>query len=237
MDMHSDIDSMAQCFLFGALMLALSFPLNAQEVLRGEVRIELEPVYSDGDVPYPHPPSLQSVQWMALEEAALFFSAMIYGWSFEYDIGERARGIAEAFELSPLGTILFGDPRLFATDAQVADMRLYLWADYHLNEQQRRRMGMWKSGTVRTAQALGHGPLGGPEHKADWITIKKAILEDAARAAVRAMLRGSERNRPKTVQGYICLAGFPTYWMEAGHWTTSARFRVEITEILPFAAY
>jgi hypothetical protein len=174
---------------------------------------------------------------MALKEAAMFFSAMIYGWSFDYDIGERSRGIAEIFELSPLGTIPFGDPGLFATDAQVRDMRLYLWTDYHLNAEQKRRMGMWKSGTVRTAQAIGHGSLGGPVEATGWITIKKAALEDAARTAVRAMLRGSERNRPKEARGYISLAAFPNYWVEAGQWATSARFRVEMTEIVPFAAY
>jgi hypothetical protein len=69
------------------------------------------------------------------------------------------------------------------------------------------------------------------------MTIKKASLEDAARAAIRAMLRSQERNRPKEVTGYISLASFPYYFMDAGHWACSARFRVQINEIVPFAAY
>ncbi|MDR1986961.1 MAG: hypothetical protein LBP88_08335 [Treponema sp.] len=210
--------------------------LCAQEVLRGEVRVDLEPVYGEYvDVVYPL--DAESAYRRALEESALVYSAMIYGWSFEYAIGERARGIAEAFDLSPLGTIPFGDPGLFVTDAQVRDMRLYLWTDYQLNEAQKRRMGFWKSGKIQTAQAIGHGPLGDPAAAGDWLSIKKTALEDAARAAVRAMLRGSERNRPKEARGYIGLAGFPAYWMDAGRWTASARFRVEIKEIIPFGAY
>ncbi|MDR0722343.1 MAG: hypothetical protein LBF75_06055 [Treponema sp.] len=218
-------------------MLLLSvLSLRAQEVLRGEVRVDLEPVYGEYvDVVYPL--DTESAYRRALEESALVYSAMIYGWSFEYAIGERARGIAEVFELSPLGTIPFGDPGLFVTDAQVKDMRLYLWTDYHLNEAQKRRMGLWKSGKIQTAQAIGHGPLGDPVTVADWFSIKKATLEDAARAAVRAMLRGSERNRPKEARGYLGLASFPTYWIDAGQWTTSARFRVDIKEIIPFGAY
>jgi hypothetical protein len=98
-------------------------------------------------------------------------------------------------------------------------------------------MTMWKSGTIRSAQAIGYGPLGGPVEMSDWLTIKRTALEDAARAAVRAMLRGSERNRPKEVRGFISLSAFPVYWMDGGKWATSARFRVEITEITPFAAY
>ncbi|MDR1950413.1 MAG: hypothetical protein LBQ38_13565, partial [Spirochaetaceae bacterium] len=72
---------------------------------------------------------------------------------------------------------------------------------------------------------------------ADWLKIRRAGLEDAARAAVRAVLRGSERNRPKEARGFIGLAAFPDYFMDSGHWAASARFRIEITEIIPFAAY
>jgi hypothetical protein len=184
----------------------------------------------------------------ALQEAALFFSAQVYGWSFHYDVGERARGIAEEFELKPLGEIRWGDPGLNVTHAhfanrdfrftshQLADV-LTVWMDYRPTEAQARRLEMWKKGNIRTAQAIGYSPLGGPVYNSDWITIKKKTLEDTARAAVRAMLQGSERNRPKEVKGFISLQTFPSYWMDAGRWAAQARFRVEISEIIPFAAY
>jgi hypothetical protein len=223
-----------------ALCFVLAFniygPLCAQEALRGEVRVDLEPVFAPFmDAPYPL--DTQAAHRRALEEAAMFFSAMIYGWSFYYDIGERARGIAEEFELSPLGAIPFGDPGLYVTDAQVRDLRLYLWADSRPTEAQKRRLELWKAGTVQIAQAVGHGPLGGPVEAPDWLAIKKAALEDAARAAVRNMLRGGERNRPKEARGFISLSAFPRYWLDAGHWAVSARFRVDLKEITPFAAY
>ena len=184
----------------------------------------------------------------ALEEAALFFSAQIYGWAFHYDIGEKARGIAEEFELESLGEIRWGDPGLFVTNAhfenrdfrftshELADV-LTVWMDYRPTDVQARRLEMWKLGTVRTAQAIGYGPLGGPVEKSDWLTIKKKTLEDSARAAVRAMLQGSERNRPKEATGFISLQTFPAYFMDSGRWAAHARFRVEIKEIVPFSAY
>jgi hypothetical protein len=218
------------------MVLMVSLRLPAQEVLRGEVQVDLEPIYGKY-VEEVYPLDAQSAYRRALEASILFYSAMIYGWSFEYDVGERARGIAEAFALTPLGTIPFGDPGLFATDVQVQDMRLHLWTDYRLNGEQKRRMGIWKSGTVRTAQATGYGPLGDPVEMPDWISLKKAVLEDAARVALRSILRGTERNRPKEVRGYISLSNFPNYWVEAGRWAASARFRIEITEIVPFALY
>jgi hypothetical protein len=210
--------------------------LPAQEVLRGEVHIELEPVYG-GFIDEKYPLDATTVRRRALEEAAMFYSAMIYGWSFHYDIGEKARGIAEELELVPVGTIPFGDPGLRATDAEIRNMELRLWTDYRLTGAQERRMRMWRSGTIRNAQAVGYGPLGGPKQMDDWMAIRRAGLEDAARAAIRAMLRGSERNRPREAAGFICLAAFPRYFMDSGRWAADARFRVEVREIIPFAAY
>lgn len=212
--------------------------VNAQDVLRGEVRIALEqvPVFGayleDG-----FPLDTENAYRRALEKAAAFFAAQIYGWSFHYDIGERARGLAEEFELTPLGEIHWGDPRLFVTHAHFDNNVLSAWMDYRPSEAQARRLQMWRMGGIRSAQAIGYGPLGGPADISGWLDIKMTALEDAARAAVRAMLQGSERNRPRQATGFISLQTFPFFWMDSGRWAARARFRVEIREIIPFAAH
>jgi len=223
------------CFIF-LLFLFVDFRIKAQDVLRGEVRVELEPIYGSY-VDDEYPLNTDSAYRRALQEAAMFFSAQIYGWSFHYDIGERARGIAEDFELTPLGEIQWGDPGLYVTHARFENHVLSAWMDYRPTDAQRRRLEMWTMGTVRSAQAVGYGPLGGPVEASDWLTIKKKALEDSARAAVRAMLQGSERNRPKEATGFISLQAFPSYLMDAGRWAAQARFRVDIKEITPFSAY
>jgi hypothetical protein len=167
----------------------------------------------------------------------MFFSAQIYGWSFHYDIGERARGIAEEFELTPLGEIAWGDPGLYVTHAKFENRVLSVWMDFRPTDAQRRRLEMWKLGNIRTAQAIGYSPLGGPAEISDWIAVKKKALEDSARTAIRAMLQGSERNRPKEAAGFISLLAFPVYWLDSGRWAAQAKFRVEIKELVPFAAY
>ncbi|QQO11300.1 hypothetical protein JFL75_02410 [Breznakiella homolactica] len=210
--------------------------VSGQEVLRGQVTVEMAPVYPFYmDVYYPL--DTAATHRRALSEAAMFYSAMIYGWSFEYEIGERARGIPELFELHPEGAVRFGDPKLRATDAEVKGSKFYLWTDYRMDDAQLRRIQSWRAGTVKNAQAVGYGPIGMPVDEDDWIEIKKKVLEDAGRAAVRALLQGTERNRPKAAKGFIALAAFPSYWIDAGQWAASARFRVEITEIIPFSAY
>ncbi|MDR1971857.1 MAG: hypothetical protein LBQ46_08035 [Treponema sp.] len=230
------------------------YPGHDLEVLRGEVRIDVEPIYG-GFIEQEYPLPVETLRRRALEEAAMFYSAMIYGWSFHYDIGERARGIAEEFELGPppglagdpLGLIPWGDRNLHATDVELRNQQLCLWTDYRLNEGQIRRAAVWRADQVRGVQARGRGPLGMPDPAAQdgengiaalsWLGYKQETIRDAARSAVRTMLRGSERNRPKEARGFIALAEFPVFGIEAGRWTVFARFRVDITEIIPFASY
>jgi hypothetical protein len=167
----------------------------------------------------------------------MYFSAMIYGWSFTYDIGERARGIEENFELEALGTIPFGDPGLKATEAELRGMVFHLWSDYNLNEKQKNRLEIWKAGQVRGIQGTGEGLVGTPAEEGDWFAIKRAALESAAKTSIRAMLQSAGRNRPKQALGFISLAQFPRYWISGGRVMASARFLVEVKETIPFAAY
>ena len=208
------------------ILVCFSFPLYAQEVLRGEVKIELEQVrgffVEDNRLL-----SLEEAKKAGLEEAARYFGGMIYGWSFHYDVGERTRNIEEVLELTPLGTITADDPRLELTDIQMNGPNMYLWIDYRPGETQLYRLGKWKAGSTRTAQGYGESPL----------EDKYRALEDAARATIRAILQGGERNRPKEASGFISLAAFPRYWLDKGRWAAFGRFRVNIEEIRPFAAY
>jgi len=207
------------------------------EALRGEVWVELEPMYGDRpDAEYPVSPETAAKR--ALRAAASFYSGMIYGWSFRYDIGEKARGITEDFGvLEPLGEIPWGDPALNITEVETRDSTLRVWTDYQLSEVQQKRTNLWRMGTVRNAQGIGYCPLQGPSPDSGWLEVQNAALQDAARAAVRAMLRGSERNRPKEAVGIICLASFPRIFIAHGQWVAIARFRVQVNEIIPFAAY
>ncbi|MDR3173221.1 MAG: hypothetical protein LBU19_03130, partial [Treponema sp.] len=239
---RADISTMVFILLLLLFLPLVSTPAGAQdfypghdiEVLRGEVQIDVEPIYG-GFIDREYPLPAESLRRRALEDAAMHYSAMIYGWSFYYDIGEQARGIEEKLELSPLGHIPWGDPRLQATDVELRDQKLCMWTDYRLDESQKRRAALWRAGRTRSIQGRGLGPLGMPVlptgedagESNTWLDYKRQGLEDAARAAIRAMLRGGERNRPKEARGFIALAGFPVYGIDAGRWTAFARFRVD----------
>lgn len=227
----------ASAFLF----LSAFFCLSAQEwgnhpyVLRGEVFVDMEPIYA-GHIDPEYPLDIPTAASRALEEAAFLYSAMIYGWSFNYIAGERARRLDEVLEINPVSLIQFGDPGLRVTDTEIEDSRLIVWTDYHLTDAQQNRFQVWRSGMIRNAQGLGYGPSRLDEYPG-WFDVKKLALRDAARSALRAALQGSERNRPREVTGFISLASFPRFFIDAGRWAAAARFRIQIVEIIPFPVY
>jgi hypothetical protein len=231
--------SRAGVFLFFSVCASLFTQVhergNNQVVIRGEVYVDLEPIYT-GHIDEEYPLDIQTAGRRALEEAAMFYSAIIYGWSFDYEIGERARQIEEYMQMEPVEIIRYGNPNLRVTDTDIREGRLMVWTDYHLNDNQQRWMQVWTSGTTRTIQGVGFSPSSISEYPG-WLALKKMALEDAARAALRSALRGSERNRPKEVTGFISLASFPRYFIDSGRWAVAARFKVQINEIIPFAVY
>ena len=247
--MNSHFPLMIMAFLIAANLYAQTHDAGVySDTLRGLVWADLMPledIPDDGQAPNPGgglgsaaEPEFQAAGRRALEEAAAHYSAMIYGWTFHYDIGERSRSIPEEFSLTPVNVIPFGDPGLRVSSVETKDMRVILWTDYQMTAIQQRRMQLWQQDSKLTIQGMGYGPTASPfETPSEWHTQKTTALKDAARAALRAALRASERNRPKEVTGYICLASFPRFFISEGRMTAIARFRVEISEILPFAAY
>ena len=200
---------------------------GADEVLRGRFLIDLEPVSAmrPGD---PYPLDADTAGLLALEEAARCFAGMIYGWSFDYEPSDRARGVEDRFAMDARGEIPFGDPRLTATDAENVPSALAVWIEYRLDELQKRSWAAGREGSARNTQGIGYGRLAdGPKGKA-------AALDDAAREAVRGLLRGSERNKPKEARGYVMLMDTPRYWTDEGRFVAAARFRVVVTEIVPY---
>jgi hypothetical protein len=221
---------------FFILLFFITMPVFADDVLRGQVAEEIEPVYAL-HLGVASPAKIEDVQKWALETAADAFAGMIYGWEFEYEPGERARGISENLELKPRGQVDSGDVRLTVTDASVEDNVLYIWSDYSLSGDQKSRVDAWKSNISIGVNATGYSPLHGPSGTTERKMIKIAALHDAARSAIRAYLRAYIKNRPRITKGYISLSSFPIYKMFSGQWSATARFRLEVTEVVPFAVY
>jgi len=215
---------------FLVILFTSRLPVFADETLQGRFVVDLEPVAAmEPGVPYPL--DQQAAARRIFEEAAVDFAAMIYGWSFLYEPGDKARQIEEFFELKPLGNIPWGDPRLTALDTHSEGSKLYVWVEYRPDEIQRRYLAAGREGSAKTAQGTGSALVSlGVRGKSD-------ALEDAAREALRGMLRGSERNKPKEARGTLVLSEIPRFWVDAGHFSCAARFRVVVKEVVPFRVF
>jgi hypothetical protein len=221
-------------FLFIMPMIVSS--LWAQEILRGEVSEELEPVYAVF-LGLPSPLDKETAALWALEDSATAFSGMIYGWYFEYEPGERARNISENIEMRPLGEIQTGDERLKVSDARIEGDMFYVWSDYYLSTEQLYRIENWKSQNTIGVNATGYSSLQGKPNITARKEIKLSALENAAGESIRAHLRTRIKNRPRMIKGYIALSQFPVYRIAQGKWAATARFRLQVTEIVPFSVY
>jgi hypothetical protein len=223
-------------FLLSIPLLLFSLPLFSQEVLRGEISEELEPVYAVF-LGLPSPINTETASRWALEDSASAFSGMIYGWAFEYEPGERARMIEEFIELTPLGEVRFGDKRMRVTDTRTENNTLHIWSDYTLSAEQVYRMSAWKASNTIGVNATGYAALQGGAGTSERKMIKFSALEDAAKKAIRAYLRSNNKNRPSTSKGYISLAQFPSFHIANGKWTANAHFRLQLTSVSQFSVY
>ncbi|GMO21935.1 MAG: hypothetical protein Ta2B_00830 [Termitinemataceae bacterium] len=210
--------------------------LAAQDVLRGEICEEMEPVYAV-HLGIPSPIDASTATMWALEDAQSTFSAMIYGWSFDYTPANPSRSIEESINLIAQGEIPFGDERMEVTDARRDNDLFFIWVDYELSDSQKRRMRAWNSVTSFSAQAQGFGSLQGETGIANRKLIKHGALEDAAKRAIKEKLRRMYKNRPMAAYGFIALSQFPIYKMKSGLWSAVAHFRIEIKTTEGYSVY
>jgi hypothetical protein len=221
-------------FLWCVLGLLAAQTGYGQAALRGMVTVDSEPVWAvpaagDGSAPGgTYPLSRRDTRLLALAAAIGYFSGMIYGWEFEYAVGEKARNAEDGFEWRPLGELPFGDVRMTPAGSAEEGAVYRLWADYELDDAQAARRGAWTGGQLRVLNARGSAGLDREQQDA---------LREAAKQAVRSLLRGIERERPRAASGRIALAKFPVITIARGEWAASAQFFVEIREIEKYKGY
>jgi hypothetical protein len=220
----SDIEDM-KCLASVLLMIACA--AAAEEAPQGLVWVDSEPVWAAA-LGASYPLSRQDSRQAALSEAAAWFSGMVYGWRFEYEPGDRARGIEELFDWTPLGELAADDPRITLTAATHEGSIIRFQANYEADAAQASRRATWKGGQIRAMESQGRSVLEQSRQEA---------LKDAAKRMIHAMARGSERERPKAISGRIALAAFPVIAIGGGTWTATARFFIEIQDIQKFKGY
>ncbi len=198
-------------------------------IFRAPVWVFLEPVPGDietGQTNIALPPREE------LHTLARFvMGGMVYGWKFSYTPSDRARNVAEYFELIPVAEIAAGDPRLRLEPLRPEYPRLSAWAEFRADRTLERWNSRWQSVLYKTVQGVGRG-----ERAAETSGIKDAYTQ-AVLNAVREYARTIEKNKPKEINGEVLLRGEPRLHAEQGWFVANLRLYLDIKEIISYQVF
>jgi len=190
---------------------------------------ELEPLVRIGDGPYPIPSA--TAEKALLDDAQALLSGMVYGWTFTYIPSDKARHVEETFVLTPIAIIPRGTPRLRVVETEVNDTRLWARVAYTMSSDETLRRAAWDSNTA--VESTGEGTadvMSGPAARTD-------SLRNAIRDAIRLALDIRYVNKPRQITGDVVLWDDPTVLVRTGTYTTTAKVKLLLRELVPYRIY
>lgn len=209
------------------LTAAALTPLHAQIAAPPDDSITLE-IWSiedriiHGDTP---------VEERLLREARYTLSGMIYGWDFSYIPAHRARGVERYFQLEPVGSISWGDPRLRLRDLRGVRESLYGQIDYRLSPADLQRRRAWRDLRAARAGGMGSAVL------QQGLPGKLQAVEEAIHAALLAHLREVAPNRPREVRGSLALERPPRIRTVSGTYEAQVSVLIIVDEIQDYTVF
>ncbi len=173
-------------------------------------------------------------------EASWVFSGMIWGFTFEYTPSDKARNIAEFFELAPRGSIKGGTGRLKVLETSIENNALLVNLLYYPGVNEASEYIAWKQATYKVCQGQGSGPAFPPllsiEAK-DQAEARIAAMTSAAKEALRSYLRGIVYNKPRIIRGTCAFLIQPSVIVASGQYLATVRLAASVTEIVSYGAY
>lgn len=226
------------CLVRTAVLLAgllSAHRISCQDiVLRAEFWAESEPVEvlpSEITDKAPKATVPDEVAKSLLEEGRQIFSGMIWGFDFRYVPYDKTRGVAEELEIIPRGEIPWGDPRLGTAQTRLTGTQLRAYLEYRPDPAAAARKAAWEQATFRAAQGRGSAPLAGGREA------RKTALDQAAKEALRELLRPVEKNKPREIRGVFAYDASPRIVITGGSYTAVVRIRVKVSEVRRYTVY
>ena len=211
------------------LLAALCASAGAADRLFLRPWVELEPLVRIDDGEYPIP--VEKAEVKLLEEGRLLVSGMVYGWSFAYTPGDAARRVEESFVLTPLAEVPWGSARLEVRETEIVEEKLYARISYALSEEEASRRSAWESNTAALSTGRGRASvMKGPQ-------AKMAAIQDAIKDAIRLSLHIRYANKPREITGEVVLWDDPRTIVRSGAYTTVAKVKLIVREVLPYRIF
>lgn len=240
------------CLLAAILVPCSTVSSQDRDVLlRAELRVDLEqPPSALGFEEVTEPgyvPALtdQAAADAVRAEGLWLFSGIIHGFDYVYTPSDRARAIADLFEIQPRVSMVQASQALRVDAVRLEGRVLVVDVEYLVPVSERATLASWASVSYRSAQGRGVAPAWARSLSTELDTqglpfqvlARRAAIIDASREALRDYLRGLEFNKPREVRGSFAFASQPRLVLSGGSWVATVRLRVGVDEIIPYGGY
>ena len=166
------------------------------------------------------------------EISPFILSGMIYGWKFEYVPYDKARGVPEYFEFTPLNVLSDSEiSSIKYAKPWVEDSRLYCWVEFRRSDPQIHIFKGWESVLHPRIQGEGYAPLA-----EGFDGIQKACGE-ALKFAVRNYERKWIKSKPKEISGTVLMREPPKIGVAAGRYKITLDFFMETDKIVEYKTF
>ena len=215
--------------LLSLVLLLCGVHVGAADRLFVRPWIELEPLVRIDPARYPLPVDVAEKD--LLDIGRVLVSGMIYGWTFTYTPSDKARQVSETFILAPVAQVAWGNPRLRVTETEVSETRLWARIAYALDDEEALRRSAWDSNSALLSTGRGSvsvmaGPAG-----------REASLQAAIRDAIRRSLDTRWVNKPRQIDGAVVLWEDPVTVVRSGTYTTTAKIKLIVRELVPYRIF
>ncbi len=166
------------------------------------------------------------------EISPLILSGMVYGWNFEYVPYDKARGVQEYFEFTPINELSEAEiSSIKYAKPWVEDSNLYCWVEFRRSDAQIHLYKGWESILHPRIKGEGYAPL-----SEGFDGVKKACSE-ALKYAVRNYERKWIKSKPKEITGKVLMREPPKIGIDAGRYKITLDFFMETDKIVEYKTF
>lgn len=222
--------------LFFLSVVILNVSLSAQEVsFQQKIRL---PLWAELDA-YPGLNQAQSADAGIFDHAIgemkkvapFIIDGMVDGWEFDYTPSDKARGVAEYFEIRPIKNGDGGRRGIVYEDPWFDESRVHCWVSYERSDAEVNSYGHWSQ--IKNPRILG---LGGGRVEKGFAGIEEAA-RNAVKDAVRTYFRKILRNKPKQITGRVLVNKVPAILIKSGEYQLQLDFFLETGIIKEYKAF
>ena len=166
------------------------------------------------------------------EVSPFILSGMVYGWHFEYVPYDKARGVAEYFEFTPIQELNEAEvSAINYAKPWIKDSILNCWVEFRRSDAQIHIYKGWESVLHPRIKGEGYAKL-----SEGFEGIQKACGE-AVKMAVRNYERKWIKTKPKEISGTVFMSEPPKIGVDAGRYKVTLDFFMETDKIIEYKTF